>query len=142
MKSYKLRWPMILGIIGSIYSVIIGFIIAFLATGGKVPGFEIVDFGRMWLLIAIMAIAGPVIGLIGSSIVLQNSKVAGVLMLFAVAEYFVVGVLIGKVNAVPYLLLGGIGTLFILISGMMALIYPHLDNEERHHYFNRPHTER
>lgn len=142
MESYKLKWPMILGIIGSIYSVVVGFIIAFLATGGVIPGFERIDFGRMWLLISIMAIAGPVFGLIGASLVYHNHKVAGVLMLFAVIEYFVVGALIGRSNSIPYLLVGGIGTLFVLISGMMSLVYPQLDNEDRVHYFKHPTVER
>ena len=142
MKSYKLKWPMTLGIIGSIYSVVVGFIIAFLATGGVIPGFEPVDFGRMRLLISIMAIAGPVFGLIGASLVYNNHKVAGVLMLFAVIEYFVVGALIGRSNSIPYLLIGGIGTLFVLISGMMTLVYPQLNNEDRPQYFKHPTVER
>ncbi len=136
MKSYKLRWPMILGIIGSIYSVVVGFLIAFLATGGRLLGNEVMDFGRMWLLITIMAIVGPVIGLIGASVTYQNSKVAGVLMLFSVAIYFVVAVLIGRTSSVPYLLLGGIGTLFTLISGVMTLVYPMIDDEEHHAYYH------
>lgn len=142
MKSYKLKWPMILGIIGSIYSVVVGFLIAFLATGGIIPGYERVDFGKMWLLISIMAIVGPVFGLIGASLVYHNHKVAGVLMLFAVVEYFVVGALISKTNSIPYLLIGGIGTLFMLISGLMTLVYPQLNNEDKPHYFKHPTVER
>lgn len=134
MKSYKLKWPMILGIIGAIYSVIVGFIIGFLATGGKVPGFPTADFGRMWLLVTVMAIAGPVIGLVGASIVRSNPKVGGVLMLFAVVEYFVICVLIGRPTTVPYLLVGGIGILFMFISGIMSLVYPMLDDETKYTY--------
>ena len=120
MKSYKLKWPMILGIIGAIYSVIVGFIIGFLAT--------------MWLLVTVMAIAGPVIGLVGASIVRNNPKVGGVLMLFAVVEYFVICVLIGRPTTIPYLLVGGIGILFMFISGIMSLVYPMLDDETKYTY--------
>lgn len=141
MKTYKLKWPMILGIIGSIYAVIVGFIIGFLATGGVVPGFGSVSFGRMWLLITIMAIAGPVIGLVGASITRNAPKVAGVLLLFAVVEYFVVGVLIGRQSTIPYLLIGGIGTLFMFISAMMALVYPMLPEDNKYTY-KTPHVER
>ena len=134
MKSYKLKWPMTLGIIGAIYSVIVGFIIGYLATGGKVPGFPTADFGRMWLLVTVMAIVGPVIGLVGASIVRNNPKVGGVLLLFSVVEYFVVCVLLGRPTTIPYLLMGSIGVLFMFISGIMALVYPMVDEDGRYIY--------
>lgn len=136
MKTNRFTWPMILGIIGAILSVIVGFIIAFFGTGGKLPGIYNPSFGNQWLLISIMAIVGPLIGLVGASIVCFFPRVGGGLMLLSVVEYFVVSFLIGLMSAVPFLIFGGIGTTFLLISGMMGLLYPMMNIEKTFLYHN------
>lgn len=123
MKTNKLTWPMILGIIGSICSVVVGFVIAYFATGGKINGIQDIEFGNMWLLTTIMAILGPLLGLVGASIVKFVPRTGGVLMIFSVLEYIVVCMLIGS-QATPALVFGGIGYLYLTVSGLMALIYP------------------
>ncbi len=133
MKTTRLTWPMILGIIGSICSVVVGFVIAFFATGGRVSGIQNVEFGNMWLLTTVMAILGPLLGLVGASIVKFAPRSGGVLMLFAVLEYIVVCMLIGS-QFTPALVFGGIGYLFLTVSGMMALIYPNIHFEDTYLY--------
>ena len=134
MNTNRFTWPMILGIIGAVLSVVVGFTIAFFATGGRLVGVENPSFGDQWLLISIMAIAGPLIGLVGASIVYFFPRVGGTLMLLAVVEYFVVGILIGRMSAVPYLVFGGIGISFLFISGMMSLLYPMMNVEKTYLY--------
>ena len=57
-------------------------------------------------------------------------------MLLSVVEYFVVSFLIGLMSAVPFLIFGGIGTAFLLISGMMGLLYPMMNIEKTFLYHN------
>lgn len=133
MKTARLTWPMILGIIGSICSVVVGFVIAFFATGGRLAGIQNVELGNMWLLTTVMAILGPLLGLVGASIVKLVPRTGGVLMLFSVVEYIVVCMLIGRQFA-PALVFGGIGYLFLLVSGMMGLIYPTIHFEDTYVY--------
>ena len=133
MKTTRLTWPMILGIFGSICSVVVGFVIAFFATGGRVAGIQNIEFGNMWLLTTVMAILGPLLGLVGASIVKFAPRTGGVLMLFSVIEYIVVCMLIGR-QFTPALVFGGIGYLFLTVSGMMALIYPTIHFEDTYVY--------
>lgn len=133
MKTTRLTWPMILGIIGSICSVVVGFVIAFFATGGKVASIQNIEFGNMWLLTTVMAIFGPLLGLVGASIVKFAPRTGGILMLFSVVEYVVVCILIGR-QFVPALVFGGIGYLFLTVSGMMALIYPTIHFDDTYIY--------
>ena len=133
MKTIKLTWPMILGIIGSMCSVVVGFTIAYFATGGRLSGVEAIDFGNMWLLTTIMAIFGPLLGLVGASIVKFAPRTGGVLMILSVVEYIVVCMLVGS-RFIPALVFGGIGYLFLAVSGLMALIYPTIHFEETYRY--------
>ena len=133
MKHTRLTWPMILGIIGSICSVVVGFVIAFFATGGKVAGVQNVEFGNMWLLTTVMAILGPLLGLVGASIVKFAPRAGGTLMIFSELEYIVVCMLIGR-QVAPALVFGGIGYLFLSVSALMALIYPTINFENYYTY--------
>ena len=133
MKITRLTWPMILGIIGSICSVVVGFVIAFFATGGRVAGIQNVEFGNMWLLITVMAILGPLLGLVGASIVKFAPRTGGTLMIFSVLEYIVVCMLIGR-EVAPALVFGGIGYLFLSVSGVMGLVYPTIHFEDMYTY--------
>jgi hypothetical protein len=133
MKTVKLTWPMILGIIGSICSVVVGFVIAYFATGGRISGLKDLEFGNMWLLTTVMAILGPLLGLVGASIVKFAPRTGGVLMIFSVLEYIVVCMLIGR-QATPALVFGGIGYLFLSVSAVMSLIYPTIHWEETYTY--------
>lgn len=123
MKQNKLIWPMILGIIGSIWWIVVGYGISYFATGGTLGAWSF-DFGAAWLWVTIIAMVSAIISIVGASITLQSPKVGGVMMLVSVLGYIVVSIIIGQRAAVPFLLFGSIGVTFLFISGVMCLIDP------------------
>ena len=122
MKYKRNKFPFVLGVIGAILNLISCFAVAYFALGGVWFNGYRFDFGAMSIVIAVMAIAGGVIGVIASAVAYYSPLVGGVMMLVGLVEYVVCGFLIGQMWTIPYLVLGGIGTTILWISSLFIIV--------------------
>ena len=73
MKHKRNKFPFVLGVIGAILNLISCFAVAYFALGGAWFNGYRFDFGAMSIVIAVMAIAGGVIGVI-TALILYTKK--------------------------------------------------------------------
>lgn len=137
MKRNRFVLPTVFASIGALLNIVISYMIAYFATGGTFfNGAMSFDFDDMWLAVTIMAMVAPVLSLIGALIIGYAPKTAGVLLIISALEYVVVWLLTPDMNATPYLLLGSIGAVILLVTGIYCVAAPYVKEQVRIEYRN------
>ncbi len=137
MKRNRFALPTVFASIGALVNIVISYMIAYFATGGTFfNGSMAFDFDNMWLVVTIMAMVAPVLSLIGALIVGYAPKTAGALLIIAALEYVVVWLLTPDMDAVPYLVLGSIGAVILMVTGIYCIAAPHMKEQVRVEYRN------
>ncbi len=127
MRKNRLTLPTVFASIGALLNIVISYIIAYFATGGTFFAGEIAfDFGNMWLAAVVMAMVAPILSLIGALILANAPRTAGVFLIISALEYLVVGLLVKETSAVPYLLLGSVGTVILFVTGVYSFATPYM----------------
>ena len=137
MKRNRFALPTVFASIGAILNIVISYMIAYFATGGTFFNGKIAfDFDNMWLAVTIMAMVAPVLSLIGALIIGYYHKTAGVLFIISALEYVVVVLLTPDMNAMSYLLLGSVGAVILLVTGIYCIAAPYVKEQVRIEYRN------
>ncbi len=111
--------------IGALLNIVASFALAYFASGGKLMGIErSFDLGVWNVIVTVMAVIGAMFGIIGVIIIPRAIRTAGLFMLVSSIEYIIVSVVVAQTDLVPYLLIGGIGALIILVCSFIALMTP------------------
>ncbi len=135
MRKNRFALPTVFASIGALVNIVVSYIIAYFATGGTFfNGSMAFDFDNMWLAVTIMAMVAPVLSLIGALILNHAPKTAGVLLIISALEYVVVWLLTPDMNAVPYLLVGSIGAVILLVTGVYSVAAPYVNEPVRIEY--------
>lgn len=135
MRKNRLALPTVFASIGALCNIAISYMIAYFATGGTFFGGTLAfDFDNMWLAVTIMAMIAPILSLIGALVLTSAPKTAGVFLILSALEYLVVGLLTPDITAVPYLLLGSIGAVIIMVTGIYCLTIPYMKEPVRIEY--------
>lgn len=135
MRKNRLTLPTVFASIGALLNIAISYMIAYFATGGTFFGGTMAfDFGNMWLAVTIMAMIAPILSLIGALILNNAPKTAGVFLILSALEYLVVGLLTPDMTAIPYLLLGSVGAVILLVTGIYSVAVPYMKEPVRVEY--------
>lgn len=135
MRKNRLALPTVFASIGALCNIAISYMIAYFATGGTFFGGTLAfDFDDMWLVVTIMAMIAPILSLIGALILTSAPKTAGVFLILSALEYLVVGLLTPDMGAVPYLLLGSVGAVILMVTGVYCIAVPYMKEPVRIEY--------
>lgn len=148
MRKNRLALPTVFASIGALCNIAISYMIAYFATGGTFFGGSVAfDFDDMWLAVTIMAMVAPVLSLIGALILTSAPKTAGVFLILSALEYLIVGLLTPDMAAVSYLLLGSVGAVILMVTGVYCIAVPYIKEpvrieytKERTHHKEEAHT--
>ena len=137
MKRNRFVLPTVFASIGAICNIVVSYLIAYFATGGTLfNGSVAFDFDNMWLAVTIMAMIAPVLSLIGALIIAYAPKTAGVLLIISALEYVVIWLLTPDMDATPYLVMGSIGAVILIITGIYCIAAPYIKEQIRVEYRN------
>ena len=143
MRKNRFTLPIVFASIGAIVNISVFYMIAYFATGGTLfNGTIAFDFDDMWLIVTIMAMVAPVLSLIGALILSNAPKTSGVLQIVSALEYLVVWLLIPDMNAIPYLIVGSVGAVILLITGIYCIAAPFVKEPVRIEYTKERHPEK
>ncbi len=116
------KFPFVLGLVGAIFNLLMTAFITYFALGGAWVNGYVFEFGNMGIVIAIMAIISGIVGIVGASISFYSEVAGSILMLIGVVEYSVAAIMTGLMWLVPYLLIGSVGALLLLVSSIFTII--------------------
>ena len=143
MRENKFTLPTVFASIGALTNIVVSYMIAYFATGGTLfAGTMAFDFKNMWLAVTIMAMVAPVLSLIAALVLKHAPKLAGVLQIITALEYIVVCLLTPDMKAVPYLLLGSIGAVVLLVTGIYCVAAPYISDPVRVEYVREHNKEK
>ncbi len=135
MRKNRFTLPTVFASIGALINIVVSYMIGYFATGGTLfNGSMAFDFDDMWLAVTIMAMVAPVLSLIGALILNHAPKTSGVLLIISALEYVVVWLLTPDMNAVPYLLVGSVGAVILLVTGVYCVAAPFVREPVRVEY--------
>lgn len=143
MRKNRFALPTVFASIGALVNIVVSYMIAYFATGGTLFGGSMAfDFDNMWLAVTIMAMVAPVLSLIAALVLNHAPKTAGVLQIISALEYVVIWLLTPDANAVPYLLVGSIGAVILLVTGVYCVAAPYVKEQVRIEYAKERHYEK
>ena len=135
MRKNKFTLPTVFASIGALVNIVVSYMIAYFATGGTFFGGTMAfDFDNMWLVVTIMAMVAPILSLVAALVLNRAPKTSGVLQIIAALEYGVVWLLTPDMTAVPYLLLGSVGAVILLVTGIYCIVAPYVSEPVRIEY--------